>query len=370
MRATRQIHVGTVAVGGGAPVSVQSMTNTDTADTEATLAQIGRLAAAGCEIVRVTVPNRHAVEPFREICRSSPLPVIADIHFSAALAVAAIEAGAAGVRVNPGNLGGAAALRQVAEAARAAGVPIRVGVNSGSLEKDLLEAYGHPAPAALAESARRHCQALEAMGFSAIKVSIKASEVRTTVEANRQFAATTDYPLHLGITEAGTAAQGIIKSAVGIGALLLDGIGDTIRVSLTAPPEEEIRAALRILEAAGRRQAEPDIVSCPTCGRTAVDLIGLATAVEAAIDRIKAEGGRITLRRIAIMGCAVNGPGEAREADLGIAGDAQGGVLFRHGQIVRRLSEAELLPALLDEIRASTVYDETKPATATRGAVR
>jgi len=356
MRVTRQIHIGAVAVGGGAPVSVQSMTNTDTADPEATLAQIGRLAAAGCEIIRVAVPNRNAVAPFAAICRASPLPVIADIHFSADLAVAAIEAGAAGVRVNPGNLGGISELRKVAEAARAARIPIRVGVNSGSLEKDLLEAHGHPTPAALAESARRHCRALEAMGFGDIKVSIKASDVCTTVAANRCFAADTDYPLHLGVTEAGTAANGVVKSAVGIGALLLDGIGDTLRVSLTAPPEEEVRAGIRILEATGRREAQPNLVSCPTCGRTAVDLIGLVNAVEAAIARIKAEGGRIGLRRIAIMGCVVNGPGEAREADLGIAGDARGGVLFRKGEIVRRLSEAELLPALLAEIRACTVF--------------
>lgn len=356
MRVTRQVQVGPVAIGGGAPVSVQSMTNTAAADVEATLAQIGRLAALGCQIIRVAVPNRKAVAPFAAICRRSVLPVVADIHFSADLAVAAIAAGAAAVRVNPGNLGGAAELRKVADAARAARVPIRVGVNSGSLEKDLLEAHGHPTAAALAESARRHCRVLEDMGFGDIKVSIKASDVRTTVAANREFAAGTDYPLHLGVTEAGTAANGIVKSAVGIGALLLDGIGDTLRVSLTAPPEEEVRAGIRILEATGLRQAQPDLVSCPTCGRTTVDLIGLVNAVETAIAAIKAEGGRITLRRIAIMGCVVNGPGEAREADLGIAGDAQGGVLFRQGSIVRRLTEAELLPALVAEIRACTVF--------------
>jgi len=337
------------------------MTSTDTADPEATLAQIARLAAAGCEIVRAAVPARAALAPFVAICRQSPLPVIADIHFSADLAIAAIESGAAAVRINPGNLGGPAELRRVADAARSARVPIRVGVNSGSLEKDLLEAYGHPTPEALAESARRHCRQLESFGFHAIKVSIKASDVRTTVAANRRFAAGSDYPLHLGVTEAGTAASGMAKSAVGIGALLLDGIGDTIRVSLTAPPEDEVRAAIRILEAAGLREAAPDLVSCPTCGRTTVDLIGLVTAVESAIAAIKAKGGRIGLRRIAIMGCVVNGPGEAREADLGIAGSAQGGVLFRQGQVVRRLGEAELLPALLDEIRAQTVYPD-RPA--------
>jgi (E)-4-hydroxy-3-methylbut-2-enyl-diphosphate synthase len=357
MRVTRQIHVGRIAVGGGAPVSIQSMTNTDTADADATLAQVRSLAAAGCEIIRIAVPNRRCVPAFAVICRESPLPVIADIHFSADLAVAAIEAGAAGVRINPGNLGGPDDLRRVADAARAARVPIRVGVNSGSLEKDLLEAHGHPTAAALAESARRHCRQLESLGFQQIKVSIKASDVRTTVEANRLFAADTDYPLHLGVTESGTAAGGIVKSAVGIGALLLEGIGDTIRVSLTAPPEEEIRAAIRILEAAGVREARPDLVSCPTCGRTAVDLIRLVNEVEAAIAGIKAAGGRINLRRIAIMGCAVNGPGEAREADLGIAGEAHGGVLFRRGEIVRRLREAELLPTLLAEIRAHTVFD-------------
>ena len=356
MRVTRQIHVGVVAVGGGAPVSVQSMTNTDSADADATLAQIGALAAAGCEIIRVAVPNRKAVAPFAAICRGSPLPVIADIHFSAALAVAAIEAGAAAVRINPGNLGGPRALHRVAAAARMARVPIRVGVNSGSLEQDLLEAHGKPTAAALAESARRHCQALEELGFGDIKVSLKASDVATTVEANRRFAADTDYPLHLGVTEAGTAASGIVKSAVGIGALLLDGIGDTLRVSLTAPPAEEVRAGILILEATGRREAHPELVSCPTCGRTAFDLIGLVQQVEAAIAGIKAAGGRIGLRRLAIMGCVVNGPGEAREADLGIAGDARGGVLFRHGEVVRRLSATELLPALLAEIRRQTTY--------------
>jgi (E)-4-hydroxy-3-methylbut-2-enyl-diphosphate synthase len=361
-RVTRQIHVGRVAVGGGAPVSIQSMTNTDTGDADATLAQVRSLAAVGCEIIRAAVPNRRCLDAFAAICRASPLPVIADIHFSADLAVAAIAAGAAGVRINPGNLGGPDELRRVADAARAARIPIRVGVNSGSLEKDLLERYGHPTAAALAESARRHCRQLEAMGFDQIKVSIKASDVRTTVEANRLFAADTDYPLHLGVTEAGTAAGGIVKSAVGIGALLLDGIGDTIRVSLTAPPEEEIRAAIRILEAAGVREAQPDLVSCPTCGRTAMDLIRLVNEVETAIAGIKAAGGRIDLRRIAIMGCAVNGPGEAREADLGIAGDAQGGVLFRRGEIVRRLPEAELLPALLEEIRAHTVFAPSAPS--------
>ena len=356
MRVTRQVHLGRVAIGGGAPVSIQSMTNTDSADPDATLAQVRSLAAAGCEIIRVAVPNRRCVASFATICRQSPLPVIADIHFSAELAVAAIEAGAAGVRINPGNLGGPDELARVAAAARAAGIPIRVGVNSGSLEKDLLETYGHPTASALAESARRHCRRLEAMGFQQIKVSIKASDVRTTVEANRLFAADTDYPLHLGVTESGTATRGIIKSAVGIGALLLDGIGDTVRVSLTAPPEEEIRAAIGILEAAGLREAWPDLVSCPTCGRTTVDLIRLVGEVEAAIAGIKAAGGRIELRRIAIMGCAVNGPGEAREADLGIAGEAHGGVLFRRGEVVRRLRETELLPALLEEIREHTVF--------------
>jgi (E)-4-hydroxy-3-methylbut-2-enyl-diphosphate synthase len=363
MRITRQIHVGRIPVGGGAPVSVQSMTNTDTGDAEATLAQIRRLAAAGCDIVRVAVPNRAVLASFAAICRESPLPVIADIHFSADLAVAAIASGAAAVRVNPGNLGDVKELHKVAEAARAARTPVRVGVNSGSLEQDLLAAYGHPTAEALAESARRHCQRLESFGFRDVKVSIKASTVRTTVDANRLFAADTDYPLHLGITEAGTAANGVVKSAVGIGALLLDGIGDTIRVSLTAPPEEEVRAAIRILEATGLRAAAPDLVSCPTCARTAGDLIGLTQAVEAAIADIKAHGGHIGLQRIAIMGCVVNGPGEAREADLGIAGDAQGGVLFRKGQIVRRLSEPELLPALLAEIHARTVYPNRPGAT-------
>ncbi|MBN2449072.1 MAG: flavodoxin-dependent (E)-4-hydroxy-3-methylbut-2-enyl-diphosphate synthase [Lentisphaeria bacterium] len=356
VRQTRRITVGSVPIGDGAPVSIQSMTNTDSADPEATLAQIRSLAALGCQIVRVTLPHRRAVGAFRRVCAESPIPVIADIHFQARLAVAAIEAGADGIRINPGNIGGPKALRQVAEAARTAGVPIRVGVNSGSLEEDLLRKHGHPTAQALCESALRHCRGLEDLGFQAIKVSIKASDVATTVQANRLFAAATDYPLHLGVTEAGTPARGTVKSAVGIGALLLEGIGDTLRVSLTAPPEEEIRVALRILEAVGLRQAEPDIVSCPTCGRTTVDLIDLVNRVEDELLRIRRSGGRIALRRIAIMGCVVNGPGEAREADLGIACDHTGGVLFRHGSVVRRLAREALLTGLLDEIRRNTAF--------------
>ena len=355
VRATRRIRVGSVPIGGGAPVSVQSMTNTDTRDIAATLAQIRSLASLGCDLIRVAVPSRSAVAAFAAICRDSPLPVIADIHFSATLAIAAMEAGAAGIRINPGNIGSEADVARVASAAAAAEVPIRVGVNSGSLEEDLLATYGHPTAEALCESAVRHCRLLEEMGHRLLKVSIKASDVATTVAANRQFAERSDIPLHLGVTEAGTPSRGIVKSSVGIGALLLDGIGDTIRVSLAAPPEEEVRVGLRILEACGRREAHPDIVACPTCARRGMDVVALARRVEDEVERIRAAGGRITLQRIAIMGCVVNGPGEAREADVGIAGDSGGGVLFRHGEIVRRLTEDELLAALLDEIQAHTV---------------
>lgn len=358
-RKSRAIRVGSVQVGGGAPVSIQSMTNSDTRDTAATLEQISCLAEAGCEIVRVTLPSRDAVDAFGEICAASPLPVIADIHFNHRLALAAIAHGAAGVRINPGNIGGKDGIAAVTEAAGAMGIPIRVGVNSGSLEPEILARYGAATAEALVESALGHCRMLEEFGFRDIKVSIKASDVTTTVCATRLFAARTDYPLHLGITEAGARLGGIVKSSVGIGALLLDGIGDTIRVSLTAPPEEEIRVAIRILEAAGLRTAHPEIVACPTCGRCGIDLIGLVQRVEDAIEEMRRDGYTIPLRKVAIMGCVVNGPGEARDADLGIAGEPGGGVLFRKGVITGRVREDQLFDTLMAEIRTAS-RKETK----------
>lgn len=351
-RLTRAVMVGPVQVGGGAPVSIQSMTNTDPCDASATRAQIRELAASGCEIVRVAVPDAEAARVLPEILARSPIPVIADIHFDARLALAAIDAGVHGVRINPGTLGKPAALREVAVAAAQASVPVRIGINGGSIEREILARFGGATPAAMVESALRHCRQFEDWGCSALKVSLKSSAVTATVAAYRQFAAVSDYPLHIGVTEAGTARVGTIKSAVGLGALLLAGLGDTLRVSLTAPPVQEVHVARQILEAAGRRVARPELVSCPTCGRTAIDLVPIAAAVEAAVDELRAAGMTIDLGKVAIMGCVVNGPGEARDADLGIAGGCGEGVLFKHGKIVRKLPEAELLPALLKEIRA------------------
>ncbi len=356
MRTTRAIRLGGVQVGGGAPVSVQSMTNTDTRSTAATLSQIGELVGAGCDIVRVAVPNRAAARALPEIVSTSAIPVVADIHFDHRLALQAVQAGVHGIRINPGNIGSPEDVRLIAEAAAARRTPIRVGVNAGSLEPELYERFGGATAEALVQSALGHCEFLERIGFTDIKVSLKASEVRTTVAACRLFAERTDYPLHLGLTEAGTPAVGVIKSAVAIGALLLDGIGDTIRVSLTAPPVEEVRAGLRILRVLGLRRDVPDIVACPTCGRTRIDLMPLVEAVEREVELIQAQGGRIRLGRIAIMGCAVNGPGEARDADLGVAAGDGRGVLFRKGEVVRRIPESALLNALKTEIRRETVF--------------
>ena len=356
---SRQIKVGSVLIGGGAPVSIQSMTNTDTRDAAATLAQIGELYRAGCQIVRVTVPDRRAVEALAEILAKTPIPVIADIHFDYRLAIASIQAGIHGVRINPGNIGGRDRAEKVAQAAGEAGVPIRVGANSGSLPKGLLESKlraGMTRDTAMAESlveaALEQVKILQDFGFEQIKVSLKASSVPVTVAAYRMFAERSDLPLHLGVTEAGTAFRGTIKSAVGIGALLLDGIGDTIRVSLSAPPVEEIHAAQAILEAAGLRNSSPEIVSCPTCGRTSYDLISLVSHVENFIGGIRAHGGKIHLRKVAVMGCAVNGPGEASDADIGIAGGAGSGelVLFKSGKRFAVLPEAEAVRLLEEEI--------------------
>ena len=348
MRTSTRIHIGPVRVGGGAPVAVQSMTNTDTRDARATLAQIERLRAAGCEIIRVAVPDEKAVAALPRICTESPLPVVADIHFSSGLAVASLEAGVAALRINPGNIGGPGKVDRVVDAAKAHGVSIRVGVNAGSLEKRLLDKFGGPTPEAMAESALDHVRLLERRGFDAIKISLKSSSVPTTVAAYRLLASRCPYPLHVGVTEAGTLLRGAVKSAVGIGILLAEGIGDTIRVSLTHDPVREVEVAWQILASLGLRQRGPEIISCPTCGRTEIDLIALAEAVEA---RLAAIPERFT---VAVMGCVVNGPGEAREADLGIAGGKGKGILFRKGEIIGSVTGGSdaLLDALMREIDA------------------
>lgn len=348
MSATKRIFVGPVPIGGGAPIAVQSMTNTDTRDAGATLGQIKRLRAAGCELVRVAVPDAQAAAALSAICASSPLPVVADIHFSSRLAVAALEAGAAALRINPGNIGGPAKLGRVVDAAKAHRASIRVGVNAGSLEKRLLDKYGGPTHEAMVQSALDHVALLEQRGFEDIKVSLKSSSVQATIAACRLFTARCSYPLHIGVTEAGTLVRGAVKSAVGIGILLAQGIGDTIRVSLTHDPIREVDVAWQILAALGLRRRGPEIISCPTCGRTEIDLIGLAEAVEKRLTSIPETFS------VAVMGCVVNGPGEAREADVGIAGGKGKGVLFRKGEIVGCVTgdREALLEALMREIEA------------------
>lgn len=337
---TRTIHVRNVAVGGGNPIPVQSMTNTRTEDAAATLAQIRRLEAAGCEIVRLAVPNRLAARALPEIRRGTDMPLVADIHFDYKLALAALEAGFDKIRINPGNIGSPERVRLVADACRDRGVPIRIGVNSGSVEKELLAKYGRT-PRALCESALSHVKLLEDCGFEDICISVKASDAAMTVETNRLLSAACDYPLHLGVTEAGTRERGILKSAAGIGSLLLDGIGDTIRVSLTDAPEEEVRAGVELLRALGLRGGV-QFISCPTCGRTEFDLIGTAREVEA---RLRDKPWDLT---VAVMGCVVNGPGEASHADYGIAGGKSEGVLFRHGEPIRRVPADQLADALVE----------------------
>ena len=343
-RKTRQLHVGSVAVGGDAPIAVQSMTNTHTDDAAATLEQIQRLADAGCDIIRCAVPDMAAAEGLKTICKESPIPVIADIHFDYKLALAAIEAGVDGLRLNPGNIGGEEKVRAVVEAAKERNIPIRIGVNAGSLPKDLLEKYGHPTAEALVEAAWRHVRILEAMDYRNIKISLKAHDVPLTLEAYRLMAAQCDYPLHVGITEAGTLYSGNIKSAVGLGIILYQGIGDTIRVSLTGDPLEEIKSAKRILKTLGLRKGGIEVVSCPTCGRTQIDLIGLANQVETLV-----QGYDLDIK-VAVMGCVVNGPGEAKEADLGVAGGKGVGILIKKGEIVKKVPESELLSVLKDEL--------------------
>ena len=336
--------VGSVPVGGGAPVSIQSMLNTRTTDVEGSLHQLRALAAAGCQIARLAVPDREAAAGFTEIVKESPLPLVADIHFDYRLAILAAEAGAAKIRINPGNIGGEDRVKAVVDVCKDRHIPIRIGVNGGSLDKTLLEKYGHPTAEALVESAFRHLELLEKQGFYDTCVSMKSSTVLIMVAAARLFRGKCDYPLHIGVTETGPVRQGLIKSAMGIGALLLDGIGDTLRVSLTDDPVQEVYAARDILKAAGLRRDGVNIISCPTCGRTRIDLIGLVNRVDEALKDCKKP---IT---VAVMGCVVNGPGEAREADIGIAGGDGCGLIFEKGQAVEKLPYEELLPALLKRI--------------------
>lgn len=348
---THQLHVGTVLVGGDAPIVVQSMCSTDTRDIRATVEQINRLAEVGCEIIRLAVLDEKAVEALKTIKHEVVTPLIADIHFDHRLALGALKAGVDGLRINPGNIGSEKAVAKVVHAAAERRVPIRIGVNSGSLDKDLLHRYGGATPEAMVESALRQVQLLESLQYHEIKISLKSSDVITMVESYRLLADRVSYPLHLGVTEAGTLISGTAKSAIGIGLLLADGIGDTIRVSLTSDPIDEVRAAYEILRALKLRERGVEVISCPTCGRCEIDIIGMTHEVEKRLLKVK------TPLKVAIMGCIVNGPGEAKEADVGIAGGRGQGILFKKGEIVEKLPEAELVPRLLEEI-SSMVNEE------------
>ena len=341
---SKQIIAGGVAIGGGAPVTIQSMCNTHTEDAEATIAQIHALEAAGCEIVRVTVPTMEAAHALSEIRENITIPLVADIHFDYRLALECVAVGVDKIRINPGNIGSKERVKAVADACKAAGVPIRIGVNSGSLEKELLAEYGSPTPEALVESAMRHAAMLEECDFDDIVISIKSSNVPMMVRAYELACERCDYPLHLGVTEAGTHNMALVKSAAGIGSLLLHGIGDTIRVSMTADPVLEVKAANDILKAVGLKTDCPDIVSCPTCGRTKIDLIALASEVEQRLAGCKKP------IKVAVMGCAVNGPGEAREADIGIAGGDGCALIFKKGEIICKVPETEAVDRLMKEI--------------------
>ena len=347
---TKQIKVGNVPVGGGAPVSIQSMLNTKTTDVEGSLSQIRALAAAGCQIVRLAVPDMEAAAGFGRIAEASPLPLVADIHFDHHLAVMAAENGIAKLRINPGNIGGEANVKVLAACAKMHHIPIRIGVNSGSIEKDILARYGGPTPEGMVESALAHARMLEKEGFEDIVLSMKASGVRMTVDTYELAAQRTDYPLHVGVTEAGLPGQGTIKSAIGIGSLLVRGIGDTIRVSLTGDPLPEAQAAWDILRALDMRTKGVQLISCPTCGRTCIDVAGIAARVEKELKDIQVP------LKVAVMGCVVNGPGEAREADVGIAGGRTGGALFVKGQTATRV-DGDLAEAL---IRAARKIAEEK----------
>ena len=342
-KTTRTVHVGDVRIGGDAPVAVQSMTSTDTRDVQATCEQIGKLAGAGCEIVRVAVPDLEAVSVLSEIRRRSPLPIVADIHFDDRLALLAIGQGVDGIRINPGNIP-REKFKDIALAAKDRGVCMRLGINGGSLEKDLLARHGGPTAPALAESALRSVAYLEELGFGNLKVSLKSSNVATMIDACRVFSQKCDYPLHLGVTEAGTLLPSAIKSSVGVGILLAEGIGDTIRVSVTGDPVQEMAVAWGILRALNLRERGPEIISCPTCGRCEIDLPALVKEAERKLAHVE------TPLKIALMGCVVNGPGEAVEADIGIAGGKGSGMLFKKGRVVRKIRESEFIPVLLAEV--------------------
>ncbi len=342
---TKRIYIGHIPIGNGAPIAVQSMTNTNTNDIESTVKQIKELKKAGCEIVRVAIPDENAATNFKKIKKEIPeVPLIADIHFDHKLAIKVIESGADGIRINPGNIK-KNGIKEIINAAKSASIPIRIGVNAGSLEKDLLKKYAHPTPQALVESAIRNVHFFEDMGFSNIKISIKSSNVLDTIKAYELLSEKTDYPLHLGVTEAGTLISGTIKSAIAIGYLLLKGIGDTFRVSLTRPPVEEVRAAYEILRALNLRHRGPEIISCPTCGRCQIDLFSLVEKVENGLNDVT------TSIKVAIMGCVVNGPGEAKEADIGVAGGKGTGILFKKGKLVRKVPEEMLAETLITEVK-------------------
>ena len=359
---TRQVRCGGVAIGGGAPVSIQSMTNVDSRDEKALLEQIARLEDAGCQIVRMAVPDRESAEVLGRVRRKIHIPLVADIHFDYRLAIAASEAGADKVRINPGNIGSTDRVRAVVDAARQRGIPIRVGVNSGSLEKEILQKHGGVTAEGLAESALRNLRMIEDMDYDNLVVSLKSSDVRMNYEAHKILAAATDHPVHIGITEAGTPGRGKVKSAVGLGSLLLEGIGDTMRVSLTADPVEEVYFAKEILRSLGLRKSAVNLVSCPTCGRTKIGLEALAEKLERELDRIEEmrsaqaqkTGRMLRPITVAVMGCAVNGPGEAREADFGVAGGDGKGLLFSRGEIVGSVPEEDIIPALLQMIEEET----------------
>ena len=351
-KSTRQITLGGLMIGGGAPVVVQSMTKTDTCDVSATVAQIKSLQNAGCEAVRIAVLNADAADAIKHIRKKTKVPLIADIHFDHRLALTAVANGVDGLRINPGNIGSKLKVKEVVSAARDNGVPIRIGVNAGSLEKDLLRKYKHPSAKALVASAGRHIKILEDLKFRHIKVSLKASDVMKTVEAYRLFAEKFRYPVHIGISEAGPAFAGTIKSSVGLGILLAEGIGDTMRVSLTADPVEEVKVAYEILKSLHLRQAGPELISCPTCGRCQINIRGIVDRVETKLAGMK------TPLKVAVMGCVVNGPGEAREADIGIAGGKGMGILFKQGKVVKTLKERELFSTLMREIKKLQVDSE------------
>lgn len=342
---TRRIHVGDVPIGDGAPIAVQSMTNTDTRDIASTIEQINRLVEAGCEIVRLAIPDMEAATAFGKIRKKAQAPLIADIHFDHRLALAALDQGADGLRINPGNIGGKNAVKKVVKAAIASKIPIRIGVNSGSVHKEILKKHGSPSANAMVESAMEHVRLLEDFGLDQIKISLKSSSVTNTIMAYELLSEQVDYPLHLGVTEAGTLISGTVKSAIGIGYLLAKGIGDTFRVSLTRDPVDEVRVAYEILRALDLRHRGPEIISCPTCGRCEIDLFSLVDKVEKALSGIKASP------KVAIMGCVVNGPGEAREADIGIAGGRRQGILFKKGEVVKKVPEEKLAEVLIEEVR-------------------